>query len=70
VLVCLLILRSAWGLVRDSWNVLMERAPDDMEIEAIRDVLLDGGPGLLDVHHVHLVADARTISGDAARPGS
>jgi cobalt-zinc-cadmium efflux system protein len=54
VLVCLLILRSAWDLVRESWNVLMERVPDGIEIDAIRAALLADVPGLLDVHHIHL----------------
>ena len=54
VLVCLLILRSAWSLVREAWHVLMEGVPDGVEVEAIRTTLLAEVPGLLDVHHVHL----------------
>ncbi len=54
VLVCLLILRSAWGLVRESWHVLMEGVPDGVEVEAIRAALLAEVPGLVDVHHIHL----------------
>jgi cobalt-zinc-cadmium efflux system protein len=54
VLVCLLILRSAWSLVRESWNVLMERVPDGVEVDAIREALLADVPGLLDVHHIHI----------------
>jgi len=53
VLVCLLILRSAWALVRESWHVLMEGVPDGVDVEAIR-AALAGVPGLLDVHHIHL----------------
>lgn len=54
VLVCLLILRSAWSLVRESWHVLMEGVPDDVEVDAIRAVLVAEVPGLVDVHHIHL----------------
>jgi cobalt-zinc-cadmium efflux system protein len=54
VLVCLLILRSAWALVRESWHVLMEGVPDGVEAQAIHDTLMAEVPGLLDVHHIHL----------------
>jgi cobalt-zinc-cadmium efflux system protein len=54
VLVCLLILRSAWSLVRESWHVLMEGVPDGVEADAIRTALLAELPGLADVHHIHL----------------
>jgi cobalt-zinc-cadmium efflux system protein len=54
VLVCLLILRSAWSLVRESWHVLMEGVPDGVEADAIRAALLADVPGLVDVHHIHL----------------
>jgi cobalt-zinc-cadmium efflux system protein len=53
VLVCLLILRSAWALVRESWHVLMEGVPDGVDVDAIR-AALAGVPGLVDVHHIHL----------------
>src|SRR5690242_6257281 len=54
VLMCVLILRSAWGLVQESWHVLMEGVPEGVEIDAIRAALLTEVPGLLDVHHIHL----------------
>ncbi|MFL5257355.1 MAG: cation diffusion facilitator family transporter [Rhodopila sp.] len=54
VLVCGLILRSAWGLVQEAWHVLMEGVPDGVEVEAIRAALLADVPGVLDVHHIHL----------------
>src|SRR5689334_23146495 len=34
VLMCVLILRSAWGLVQESWHVLMEGVPEGVEIDA------------------------------------
>jgi cobalt-zinc-cadmium efflux system protein len=54
VLVCMLILRSAWGLVQEAWHVLMEGVPDGVEVDAIRAALVAEVPGLLDVHHIHL----------------
>ncbi|MET4699209.1 cobalt-zinc-cadmium efflux system protein [Constrictibacter sp. MBR-5] len=53
VLVALLILRSAWVLVRQSWNVLMESAPEGLDVPALREALTKAVPGVLDVHHVH-----------------
>ena len=54
VLVCLLILRSAWALVREAWHVLMEGAPSGLQAEAIRTALLEAVPEIEDVHHLHL----------------
>jgi len=53
VLVALLILRSAWVLVRQSWHVLMESAPEGLDVPELRDTLTKAVPGVLDVHHVH-----------------
>ena len=54
VLVSLLILRSAWGLVASSWHVLMEGTPEGVELEALRDGLIAGVPGVIDIHHIHV----------------
>src|SRR3546814_18931800 len=53
VLVALLILRSAWVLVGESWHVLMEGAPEGFDVAALRTALTEAVPGVLDVHHVH-----------------
>lgn len=53
VLVALLILRSAWALVRQSWHVLMEGAPEGLDVPDLRKTLMEAVPGVLDVHHVH-----------------
>jgi cobalt-zinc-cadmium efflux system protein len=53
VLVALLILRSAWFLVRESGHILLEAAPKELDVEAMRDDLAAAIPGVLDVHHVH-----------------
>lgn len=54
VLVALLITRSAWSLVAKSWHVLMEGAPDSMDVALLRQELTQSIPGVLDIHHVHL----------------
>lgn len=53
VLVALLILRSAWLLVRQSWHVLMEGTPDWLDVAALRRELVAAVPEVTDVHHVH-----------------
>ena len=53
VLVALLILRSAWVLVRQSWHVLMEGAPEGLDVPDLRKTLMEAVPGVLDVHHIH-----------------
>jgi cobalt-zinc-cadmium efflux system protein len=53
VLVALLILRGAWTLARRSWHVLMEGAPEGLDLAELRRALIEAAPGVLDVHHVH-----------------
>jgi cobalt-zinc-cadmium efflux system protein len=53
IVIALLILWSAWGLVRESADILLESAPPHVDMEAIvRD--LAGIEGLHDVHDVHV----------------
>lgn len=54
VLLGTLILRSAWLLVKDSLNILMEGAPPGLEPEKIRSHLLSAVPGLLEAKHIHV----------------
>jgi len=56
LLVCLLILRSAWALLRQSTHILLEGAPGTLDREEIRSDLMRHLPQVLDVHHVHLWA--------------
>ncbi len=52
VVAAVLILRNAAGLVRRSWNVLMEATPEDVNVSEIESALetLDG---VADIHHLH-----------------
>lgn len=53
VLVTLLILRSAWFLVRESSHILLEATPRGLDIEAMKLDLTSNIDGLALVHHVH-----------------
>ncbi|MFO1068118.1 MAG: cation diffusion facilitator family transporter [Geminicoccaceae bacterium] len=53
VFVALLILRGAWSLASRSWHVLMEGAPEGLDVPALRRELVESIPGVCDVHHVH-----------------
>lgn len=53
LLVVLLILRSAWLLVRKSGHILLEGAPDWLEVGELRADLTAAIPEVQDVHHVH-----------------
>jgi cobalt-zinc-cadmium efflux system protein len=54
VLVALLILRSAWSVVRDSGHILLESAPSQLDSRQIAADLVAGVEGVEDVHHLHL----------------
>jgi cobalt-zinc-cadmium efflux system protein len=54
VLVAVLILRSAWSLLRKSTGILMEETPDSVDPDGLRQALLTRVPGVRDVHDVHV----------------
>jgi cobalt-zinc-cadmium efflux system protein len=51
--VALLILRSAWLLVKKSAHILLEGTPDWLDVEELRAELVAAIPAVEDVHHVH-----------------
>ncbi|MEO3431098.1 cation diffusion facilitator family transporter [Pelagibius sp. CAU 1746] len=53
LLVGLLVLRSAWLVVRESVHILLEGTPAGIEPTDLRQRLIDDVPGLIDVHHIH-----------------
>lgn len=53
LLVAVLILRSAWGLTKDSARILLEAAPKDLDVRHIAPDLMEAIPEVEDVHHVH-----------------
>lgn len=54
VLVSCLVLRSAWSLLRESVNELLEGAPTAIDIEALKRKLTRRIPEVRNVHHIHL----------------
>lgn len=48
-----LLVRSAWGLVKRSAHVLLEGTPEDMDVQRLRAELAGAVPALKDIHHVH-----------------
>ena len=63
ILVALLVLRSAWIIVRRSAHILLEGAPDWLDVEALRRDLVAAVPQVDDIHHVHawMLTDERPL---------
>lgn len=64
VLIGLLILWSAWGIVRESVDILMEGTPSDIDMDSmVRDIsAVDGVRGVHDLHVWSLTQSMRTLS--------
>lgn len=54
VLVSALVLRSAWRLLKESVNELLEGAPRSVDIAALNRKLSRAVPEVRDIHHVHI----------------
>lgn len=54
VLVALLILRSAWALMKKSAHILLEGTPEWLDVEELRASLMAAVPEVEDIHHVHV----------------
>lgn len=54
VAVAILILKSAWALVRHSAHVLLEGAPDWLDVGAMQDNIVQRIPEVASIHHVHV----------------
>ena len=52
-LVAILILRSAWSLVREAGHILLEAAPAHLDVRSLKQDLVAAIPGVEDIHHVH-----------------
>jgi cobalt-zinc-cadmium efflux system protein len=53
ILVLLLILRSGWGLLRDSVRILLEGTPSGLDLAALQRDVQEHFP-VRDLHHVHV----------------
>lgn len=54
LLVALLILRSAWYVVRQAVHILLEGTPEEFDVEMLRSVLAEAVPAVQDIHHIHV----------------
>ncbi|MDE1170210.1 MAG: cation diffusion facilitator family transporter [Verrucomicrobium sp.] len=52
IAVALVIVKGAWGVVRSAAHILLEGAPEGLDISALR-AEVAALPGVADVHHVH-----------------
>lgn len=53
IVIGLLVIASAWGLLRDTTNVLLEGAPRGVDMDALEAALV-AQPGVTAVHHLHV----------------
>ena len=54
VVVALLILRSAWYLVKRSTHILLEGAPEWLDQDSMQNRLVERIPAINSIHHVHV----------------
>jgi len=54
VAVAALILKSAWSLVKRSSHILLEGAPEWLDVQTMQDRIVAGVPGVREIHHVHI----------------
>ena len=54
VAVAALILKSAWSLVKRSAHILLEGAPEWLDVQAMQERVVAAVPGVGEIHHVHI----------------
>ena len=54
VFVALLILRSAWMVVKESTHILLEGTPQHIDVDILQRAIVEAVPCVRDVHHVHV----------------
>jgi cobalt-zinc-cadmium efflux system protein len=54
VAVAMLILRSAWVLVKRSAHVLLEGAPEWLDLDSMQERIISKVPTVIGIHHVHV----------------
>jgi cobalt-zinc-cadmium efflux system protein len=62
-LVACLMIRSGWGIARESAHILLEGAPEGMDVDAVESALRVAVPQLEGIHHLHSwsLADAQAM---------
>ena len=77
ILIGVLILPRAWGLLRDSIDILLEATPKGVDLDEVRRHMLDS-PGVQAVHDLHVwtitsgmnVVSAHVVMGPDGDPGA
>lgn len=54
LLVAALIFRSAWQLVKRSAHILLEGAPEWLDVEELQQTIVADVPEVVEIHHVHV----------------
>ncbi|QXK92291.1 cation transporter [Neoehrlichia mikurensis] len=54
VIVSILILYSAYKIIKDSLHILLEGTPENVEANKIKSVICNKIVGVIDVHHIHV----------------
>jgi cobalt-zinc-cadmium efflux system protein len=54
VVVAMLIFRSAWHLVKRSAHILLEGAPEWMNVDDMQSKIIAANPQVVEIHHVHV----------------
>lgn len=54
IAVAALILKSAWALVKRSGHILLEGAPEWLDVKAMQSRIVAGVTGVDEIHHVHI----------------
>ncbi|MDH3303814.1 MAG: cation diffusion facilitator family transporter [Gammaproteobacteria bacterium] len=54
IAVAALILKSAWSLVKRSAHILLEGAPEWLDVEAMQKLIVSRVSGVDEIHHVHI----------------
>lgn len=76
IVITLLILRSAWIITKDAGHILLEGAPDDIDVREVQKDLEASVPEVQGVHHVHVwslsenrhVMTLHALTGDKVPP--
>ena len=59
IIICLVIIVSTWGLLKDSLRLSLDGVPDDVDLQKVKEKILKV-KGVQDFHHLHIWAISTT----------
>ena len=59
IIICLVIVTSTWGLLKDSLKLSLDGVPKNVDYNKIKETALKT-PGVMDIHHLHVWAISTT----------